>query len=79
MRLHYRVLLYYPLFRLVHSIEVAPNSKYFWVCVEDILNSDRTDKNTTNASTNEVVCEDYQLAGPNSTVEGKKVEGLLEV
>lgn len=36
-----------------------------------------TDKNTTNASTNEVVCEDYQLAGPNSTIEGKKWKDCL--
>lgn len=75
-RLHFLVLLY-PLFRLVHSIEVTPNSKCFWVCVDDIGNSDINDKYTTKASTDEVVCEDYQLAGPNSTVKGQKWKECL--
>lgn len=69
MRLHYLVSLF---IRFVHSVEVTPNSNCFWVCVDDIGTSDITDKFTTKASTDQIVCGDYQLSGQNSTAKGKK-------
>lgn len=73
MRLHYLVLF----IRFVHSIKVSPNSDCFWVCVDDIGTSDVTDKSTTKPSTDQIVCEDSQLAGPNSTVKGQKWKECL--
>lgn len=73
MQWHFLVLL----IRLVHSIEVSPNSKCFRVCVDDIGSSNITDKYSTTQSTDQVVCEDYQLIGPNPTAKGKKWKDCL--
>lgn len=66
------------LLRLVLSIEVTPNSKCFPVCANDISSSSNiADGKYSWTLGNNVVCEDYQLAGPNSTVEGRKWKECL--
>lgn len=66
------------LFRLVHSIEVTPNSKCFSVCANDISgNVNIADPINSWTAGSNVVCEDYELAGPNSTVKGRKWKECL--
>ena len=66
------------LLRLVHSIEVTPNSKCFSVCANDISSgSNIADGKNSWTLGRDVVCEDYQLAGPNSTVQGRKWKECL--
>lgn len=66
------------LLRLVHSIEVTPNSKCFSVCANDISSSSNiADGKYSWTIGSDVVCEDYQLAGPNSTVQGRKWKECL--
>lgn len=67
-----------PLLCLVHSLEVTPNSKCFSFCASDISsNSNIADRIYSWTIGSDVVCEDYKLAGPNSTVEGRKWKECL--
>lgn len=66
------------LLRLVHSIEVTPNSKCFSLCANEIGSEDNiADGKHSWTVGNNVVCEDDQLAGPNSTVRGRKWKECL--
>lgn len=66
------------LLRLVYSIEVTPNSKCFSLCANDISGGTNIadGKNSWTIGSN-VVCEDGQLAGPGSTVQGRKWKECL--
>lgn len=77
MQLHYLVFLLYHLFRLVRSIEVTPQSKCSWICVDDIGKGDKANDQSSMTVSSDVVCEDYQLAGPNSTDKGRKWKDCL--
>ena len=63
------------LLRLVYSIKVASDSKCFPLCGDDINDSNVTVNSWTGRDM--LVCEDGQLAGPNSTVQGRKWKECL--
>lgn len=63
---------------LVYSIEVTPNSKCFSLCANDISGSSKiADGKYSWTIGSNVVCEDGQLAGPGSTVPGRKWKECL--
>ena len=63
---------------LVYSIEVTPNSKCFSLCANDISGSSNiADGKYSWTIGSNVVCEDSQLAGPGSTVPGRKWKECL--
>lgn len=67
-----------PLLFLVHSIEVTPNSKCSSLCASDIsMYGNIADGGTSWTFGSDVVCEDYTLAGPNLTVNGRKWNDCL--
>lgn len=66
------------LLRLVYSIEVTPNSKCFSLCANDISDSSNiADGKYSWTIGKNVVCEDDQLAGSKSTVQGRKWKECL--
>lgn len=63
---------------LAHAIEVTPNSKCFSLCANDITGSSNIAvENYSWTIGSNVACEDGQLAGPNSTVQGRKWKECL--
>lgn len=63
---------------LAHAIEVTPNSKCFSLCANDISDSSNiADGKYSWTIGSNVVCEDGQLAGPSSTVQGRKWKECL--
>lgn len=63
---------------LVHAIEVTPNSECSSLCDNNISNdSDPGDDANSFTLGRDVVCNDYEYDGPNSTVAGRKFKNCL--
>ena len=63
--------------RAVHAIEVTPNSDCASFCITDT----RLDPSSTLASstqTGDLVCDDWELDGPNSTQKGRTFHDCLQ-
>ncbi|MCJ1422334.1 hypothetical protein MMC29_000214 [Sticta canariensis] len=66
------------LLRLIHAVEVTPNSECSPLCDNFISNdSDPGDDRTSFTLTGDVVCNDDEYDGPNSTVPGRKFKDCL--
>lgn len=66
------------LLRLIHAVEVTPNSPCSSLCDNDISNeSDPGSDSASFTIAKNVVCNDYEYDGPNSTVPGRKFKDCL--
>ena len=66
------------LFRLVQTLEVTPNSGCSPLCDENISNgANFGDDGNSYTLGRDVICDDYELDGANSTVRGRKWKSCL--
>lgn len=66
------------LLRLIHAVEVTPNSPCSYLCDNNLGNNN--DPSADDASftiSSDVVCNDDEYEGPNSTVAGRKFKDCL--
>jgi len=59
-----------PLLGLVHTIEVTPNSECSSICMNDPHSNPAFD-NSSSTQPGKLVCNDWELEGPNSTSNGR--------
>ena len=66
------------LIRLIYAVEVTPNSECSSLCDNNISNeSDPGADSNSFTLARDVVCNDYEYDGPNSTVPGRKFKDCL--
>lgn len=66
------------LLRLIHAVEVTPNSECSSLCDDNISGqSDPGADSNSHTVSSDVVCNDYEYDGPNSTVPGRKFKDCL--
>lgn len=60
----------------VRSVEVTPNSQCSSICINQ-PNANLSDRNASSTQPYQLVCNDWELEGPNSTVDGRKFHSCL--